>query len=420
MRNLRATSSPVAAIIFAALLVFFNSAAHAAAVETPKGKRIPGQIVNEGDKEYKIGTDLPGGGRIIFNVGKDKVDPHGTIPGTGRIEHIKGKAEIKRTGYPRFVPASKGMVVNPGDEIQTGPGSEVVIALENMAITNLGGNASYTLRTLEVNPETKSTQIQVDLPKGKLWSEVGRLKTKDSSFRIETPAAVTGVRGTVFRVEVEAATSATNVSVVSGQVAVQSKGIEAPEIVIGKEEALVVQPGQGPRKLTTSELLQHMIQLLAEWAEQSEYFKAVTALAGIGRVEEVEVEPALPEAQRQKVFDAIQAGWEKASEDFFQIDKALKLFYLDFARFPSAQEGLNALVSSTGSAQWNGPYIEAQFLKDHYGEPYQYTLGRDAYGNIVVETTTFGYDKKPGTSDDRKKIISEEDARRWEDTKSYR
>ncbi|RJP20989.1 MAG: hypothetical protein C4520_10575 [Candidatus Abyssobacteria bacterium SURF_5] len=415
--HLRAGAVLVAA--FAAATIY-TSPIHAAAVETPAGKRIPGKIMDEGEKSYKIGTELPGGGRIIYNVDKGRVDPHGTVPGKGRIEDIKGKADIKKAGTTRLVPAGKNMIVNPGDQIQTSPGAEVVVTLENLAISGIGGNTTYTLKSLEVNPETKSTQVQVDLSKGKLWSEVGRLKTKDSSFIIETPAAVTGVRGTVFRIEAEPETQSTSVSVISGEVAVSSKGMEAPEVLIANKQALKVTAGSEPAKLTATELLQHIVLLVEEWTKQSEYFQAITALAGIGEVEQIEVEPALPEAQRQRVYDAIQAGWEKASEDFFQLDKALKMFYLDFARFPTTEEGLKALAHSTGLSQWNGPYTDPQNLVDHYGEPYQYVLSRDPYGNTMAEITTFGYDKKPGTRDDRRKIITEEDARRWEDTKSYR
>ena len=155
--------------------------------------------------------------------------------------------------------------------------------------------------------------------------------------------------------------------------------------------------------------------------KESAHFSSVTALAGIGQVAEIHVEATLPEAEKQKIYDAVQAGWEKASEDLFQIDKAIKLFYLDFKRFPSAAEGgLGALVADTGSPGWNGPYIEAGLLKDHYGVAYGYAVRRDIMGKVFVEITTFGYDKKPGTMDDRKKIILEQDARRWEDGRSYR
>jgi hypothetical protein len=420
MRFLVCRRKTAALLVASCVFLLSQTSAFAAAVETPAGKRIPGQIVDESEKGYKVGTDLPGGGRIIFSVDKSKVDPHGTVPGKGRIEEIKGKAEIKRVGAPRPVAAGKNMIVNPGDEIHTGPGSEVVVSLENMAINGIKGNTTYSLKSLEMNPETKAVQVQVQLPKGKLWSEVGRLKTEDSSFTIETPSAVTGVRGTVFRVEVAPETSATNVSVISGEVGVNSKGVEAPEVVIGKEEALSVKPGEQPAKLGAAELLQHLLQVVEEWAQQSEFFQSASALAGIGEVEQIEVAPALPEAQRQLVYDSIQAGWEKASEDFFQLDKALKIFYLDFARFPTTEEGLRALLHSTGSSQWNGPYIEAQYLLDHYGEDYHYALSTDPYGNTLAEITTFGYDKQAGTQDDRRKIIREEDAKRWEDTKSYR
>jgi len=412
-----------AAILFLAVLVFLSLAAspvHGAAVETPSGKRIPGRIVDEKDGGYKIGTDLPGGGRIIFNVDKDKVDPHGTVPGKGRIEDIKGKVEIKKAGYPRFFTANKSTIVNPGDEIRTAPGAEAVVTLENMAVNGLGSDTEYTLKSLEVNPETKSVQVSVDIPQGTLWSEVGHLKTDDSSYVVETPAAVTGVRGTVFRVEVEKETSTTNVSVLSGEVAVNSKGVEAPELVVGKRQALSVRPGAAPTKLSASQLVKHLIELVEEWTRESEYYKTVTALAGIGEVEELELEPALPQEQKRRIRAEIQAGWEKASEDFYQIDKALKMFYLDFARFPTTQEGLAALIRSTGSPQWNGPYVEPEFLTDHYGEPYTYVLSTDAYGATVAQIVTYGFDKMPNTQDDRRKIVTEEDARRWEDTKSYR
>ncbi|MBI5115379.1 FecR domain-containing protein [Candidatus Poribacteria bacterium] len=404
-----------------ALSMLLGGQVFGAALQTPTGKKIPGKILGEADKVYRVGTDLPGGGRIIFNMQKDKVDPHGTVPGKGRIESIKGTAEIKKAGMPRFVTAFKHMSVNPGDEIRTGPDSEVVVTLETMAISGIGANSQFTIKHFEQEPETKAAKIKIDLPEGKLWSEVGRLKTKDSKFEVETPTAVTGVRGTVFLVEVEKATADTSVSVLSGQVAVGSKGVAAPEMILNKREALIVKAGQEPRKFGPSELLAWIVQVVEEWMERSESFKSVTALAGIGQVEEIEIQPGLPEAQRQQVYDAIQAGWEKAAEDFFQIDKALKMFYLDFARFPTVKEGgLKALISMTGVPQWNGPYCSPETIRDHYGVPYVYAVLTDAHGNVFAEITTYGYDQTPGTNDDRQKIIKEEDARRWEDGKNYR
>jgi hypothetical protein len=379
------------------------------------------KIVEEGENTYTVESENGEGRKITFTVPKDKVDLHGTAPGKGRIESIKGKVELKRAGMPQFSRAYRGMVVNPGDEILTGAQSKAVLTLETTAVNGLGEKSQYSLNRLEVNPETKTVHAKIGVSKGKLWSEVGRLKTKDSRFEIETPTAVTGVRGTVFLVEVEEETEKTNVSVVAGKVGVNSKDVEAPEVMIEEGEALHVSLGEEPSRFSVAELARHFAKITKEWARESKYFASVTALAGIGEVEKVEIEPGLPEEEQQKVYDAIQAGWEKAAEDFFQLDKALKMFYLDFGRFPTMEEGgLRALVESTQTPQWNGPYTEEQHLVDKYGTPYTYRLRKDITGNIFVELITPGYDNVPGTKDDRKRMILERDARRWGDWKSYR
>ena len=399
--------------------LFLNEIAFAAAVETPTGERIPVKIIAEGENTYTVETESRSGRKIIFTVEKDKVDLHGTAPGKGRIEAIKGKVELKRAGMPRFSRAYKGMSVKPGDEIRTGKRAKVVLTLETTAVNGIGEQSQYSLDRLEINPETKTVQAKIGIPKGKLWSEVGRLKTKDSSFEVETPTAVTGVRGTVFLVEVEEETKKTNVSVVAGTVGIGAKKEGALAVVLNKGEALHVNPGEEPTRFSLTELVQHFAEITKEWANQAKYFASATALAGIGQLDEIEIQPGLPEEEKQRVYDSIQAGWEKAAEDFFELDKAIKLFYLDFGRFPTAKEGLRVLIETNRTPQWNGPYTEEPYLRDGYGIPYEYRLRQDIAGNNFIEISTAGYDKAPGTKDDRKKMIREIDARRWEDRKSY-
>ena len=71
---------------------------------------------------------------------------------------------------------------------------------------------------------------------------------------------------------------------------------------------------------------------------------------------------------------------------------ALDLFLLDVGRYPTQQEGLQALVANPGGLQsWHGPYLKTTVLpNDPWGRPYQYrfpgqnsdydlwTLGADA------------------------------------------
>lgn len=402
-------------------LFFFNGTyAFTAEIETPTGKLLQGRIVAEDEEKYKVEMDLPGGGTAVVEIPKEKVDPTKIGPGKGRMESIEGTAKIKRAGMPRFTTLRKNMLVHPGDEIKTDPQSKAVMTIENAAVNGLGENTHVTVDHIEAASDVKTVKVKIGLPKGKLWSEVGRLKTKDSSFEIETPSAVTGVRGTVFRVSVEEDTSESTVSVIAGKVAISSKDVDVPEVVLTKDKVIVVERGRAPRKLNAIEMLKHIKEVVEEWVRESEYFTSVTALAGIGQIEEIEIEPGIPEQTREEILDEIEEGWKKAADDFYEIDKALKIFYLDFARFPTGMEGgLQALTTSTGSPQWNGPYADGSNLTDYYGVPYTYALKTDLHGNKYVEIQTFGYDKKPGTRDDRTKTIREEEARRWEDEKSY-
>ncbi len=52
---------------------------------------------------------------------------------------------------------------------------------------------------------------------------------------------------------------------------------------------------------------------------------------------------------------------------------ALDQFKLDVGRYPSSQEGLQALQQSPGNAPgWEGPYLKKEVPRDPWGAPYQY------------------------------------------------
>ena len=74
------------------------------------------------------------------------------------------------------------------------------------------------------------------------------------------------------------------------------------------------------------------------------------------------------------------------------LDKALEIFKLDVGRYPSTEEGLEALVKKPGSANgWNGPYLKGGLPTDPWGHAYRYT---SSGGNI--EILSLGADGAPG------------------------
>jgi general secretion pathway protein G len=73
----------------------------------------------------------------------------------------------------------------------------------------------------------------------------------------------------------------------------------------------------------------------------------------------------------------------------------LDLYRLEIGRYPTAQEGLEALVAKPGNvANWNGPYLKKGVVpKDPWGFEYQYRFPGDHGG---VDLWTLGADNREG------------------------
>jgi general secretion pathway protein G len=71
---------------------------------------------------------------------------------------------------------------------------------------------------------------------------------------------------------------------------------------------------------------------------------------------------------------------------------ALDMFQLDVGRYPTTQEGLEALRARPSSAaRWSGPYLRDELPLDPWGSPYQYRSEGSAY-----EIMSFGGDGRSG------------------------
>ncbi len=76
------------------------------------------------------------------------------------------------------------------------------------------------------------------------------------------------------------------------------------------------------------------------------------------------------------------------------LEKALDQYRLDMRRYPSAEEGLAALVSRPpDSAAWTGPYLKKAVPSDPWGRPYVYrSPGQKGDFDVI----SYGRDGKPG------------------------
>ena len=75
-------------------------------------------------------------------------------------------------------------------------------------------------------------------------------------------------------------------------------------------------------------------------------------------------------------------------------EKALQQYRLDVGRFPSTEQGLQALVSKPATvAKWDGPYLEKTVPPDPWGHPYVY-VSPGEHGDVDISST--GRDGRPG------------------------
>lgn len=94
----------------------------------------------------------------------------------------------------------------------------------------------------------------------------------------------------------------------------------------------------------------------------------------------------------------------KAQMEAFE--KSLDTYRLDVGRYPTAEEGLAALMTAPASAgtKWNGPYLKKGVPPDPWGNPYQY---RSPGTKGDYEIVSLGKDGQPGGNGDSADISSQ-------------
>ena len=123
---------------------------------------------------------------------------YGTLKNPGKNVFVKG-----RNG--KWMAASDGMVILPGDEVRTIGTDTVELMLDNDNIGHIkvDGGSIFRIKEMNEDQDTKDQTTLLELALGKMLLKVEPLKG-NSKFEVKTPTAVTSVHGTVFEVEVNA------------------------------------------------------------------------------------------------------------------------------------------------------------------------------------------------------------------------
>ena len=89
-------------------------------------------------------------------------------------------------------------------------------------------------------------------------------------------------------------------------------------------------------------------------------------------------------------------------EDF---GAGLDLFALDVGRYPSTEEGLQALVADTGGIKkWNGPYLKKSLIpQDPWGNEYHYRYPGE---HGAYDIYSLGADNTEGGEGEAQDVVS--------------
>ena len=92
---------------------------------------------------------------------------------------------------------------------------------------------------------------------------------------------------------------------------------------------------------------------------------------------------------------ADNAKEEQARIAMTQLSQSLQLYRVHNNRYPTTEQGLQALLSNPGSPRWRGPYSEPAKLQDPWGIEFTYELSGNQF-----KISSFGIDGVQGTEDD--------------------
>lgn len=120
----------------------------------------------------------------------------------GQVKVAKGTVHVEREG--KRVPATVGMGIRQADTLVTGADGSAGITFSDNSLLSTGPNSVLVVDRYDFNSTTHAGHFDASLKKGTLAVISGKMvKQSPDAMRVRTPAAIMGVRGTEFVVQVD-------------------------------------------------------------------------------------------------------------------------------------------------------------------------------------------------------------------------
>jgi hypothetical protein len=185
--------------------------------------------------------------------------------GEAAVAYLEGTAQVLSEGKDGFRSLKVNDILKKGDEVKTGSKSKMELILPDKSQLRFADNSNFKIVQVDASEE-QAREVKVSVTVGKAWANVSKAIAGKSNFELTCDNAVAGVRGTVYRMNVQEDKSAL-VRVYDGTVHVTGggKALEASKFVGPPQKIEGPRPIAGPRKVTMEEwtfIIKAMQQIL--------------------------------------------------------------------------------------------------------------------------------------------------------------
>jgi general secretion pathway protein G len=106
-----------------------------------------------------------------------------------------------------------------------------------------------------------------------------------------------------------------------------------------------------------------------------------------------------------KIFPKLGKGKTAAAQAQIELlGQALDHYRLDIGRYPTTEQGLQALLTNPGDEKWQGPYLSKNIVPlDPWRKPYNYACP-GSHGDY--DLYSYGRDGAPGGEGEDKDVVS--------------
>jgi hypothetical protein len=120
----------------------------------------------------------------------------------GQVKTAKGTVHVERDG--KRIPANVGMPIRQADTLVTGADGAVGVTFIDNSLLSTGPNSVLVVDRYTFDSTTHAGRFDASLKKGTLAVVSGKMvKQSPEAMKVRTPAAIMGVRGTEFVVQVD-------------------------------------------------------------------------------------------------------------------------------------------------------------------------------------------------------------------------